>query len=41
MRTIERIIYTLLTKKQFNNENFKILRNDLINGHVGCKLYSM
>ena len=41
MRAIERKVYILLTKEQFNNENFKIKWNDLVNGHVGCKLYSL
>ncbi len=42
MRAIERKVYILLTKEQFNNnENFKINWNDLVNGHVGCKLYSL
>ena len=27
MRAIERKVYILLTKEQFNNENFKINRN--------------
>ena len=42
----ENTIYTVvkITKDELylnNNENFKINWNDLINGHVGCKLYSM
>ena len=42
----ENTIYTVgkITKDEIylnNNENFKINWNDLINGHVGCKLYSM
>ncbi len=41
MRAIERKVYILLTKEQFNNKNFKINWNDLVNGHVGCKLYSL
>ena len=41
MRAIERKVYILLTKEQFNNENFKINWNDLVSGHVGCKLYSL
>ena len=30
MRAIERKVYILLTKEQFNNENFKINWNDLV-----------
>ena len=41
MRAIERKVYILLTKEQFNNENFKMTGIDLVNGHVGCKLYSL
>ena len=41
MRAIERKVYILLTKEQFNNENFKINWNDLVNGHVGCNCYSI
>lgn len=42
----ENTIYTVvkITKDELylnNNENFKINWNDLINGHVGCKLYIM
>ena len=42
----ENTIYTVvkITKDELylnNNENFKINWNDLINGHVGCKLYSV
>lgn len=40
----ENTIVVKITKDELylnNNENFKINWNDLINGHVGCKLYSM
>ena len=42
----ENTIYTVvkITKDELylnNNENFKINWNDLVNGHVGCKLYSL
>ena len=40
----ENTIVVKITKDELylnNNENFKINWNDLINGHVCCKLYSM
>ena len=41
MRAIERKVYILLTKEQFNNENFKINWNDLVNGCVVFEFYRL